>query len=236
MKKFLIIVLILILSSPAYASGWSFGLDGGLAVPTQNYFPTNTGDGSTHSIPYFQALESSEGAIVSAYITHSVWKPWINIGILGLYDTTGASAISPIDPAMYNAFYDGHYRGGVKTNLGMTNTWAAMPYIRLSPWSFGNWTPFFGVGVGLSWNGWDVPSTLNVPVGSFGARIAQGLITRIELGTDYSFSSFLGAEGMIGFQENDPLASVNLPEGVGGMDQEFQMSLFFVEIGFHFSL
>ena len=234
MKTLVAILFVFTLSIPAHAaSDWTFGLDGGLAVPTQNYFPTNTGDGGTHSIPYFQALEASEGAIVSAYIMHSVWKPWLNLGLLGLYDTTGASATSPIDPAIYHIQ---NYGVGAKTNLGMVDTWAVMPYLRVSPWMFGNWTPFFGVGCGWSWNGWNVPSTLNVPVGSFGARITQALITRMELGTDYSFSRNVGAEAMIGFQENNPLASVDLPDGGGGMDQEFQMSLFFVEIGVHFNL
>ena len=231
MKTIIALVISLFIVSPAYASGWSFGLDGGLAVPTQNYFPTNTGDGNTHSLPYFQALEASEGAIISAYVTHSIWKPWINAGLLGLYDTTGASSTSPVTPNQY-----GTGTGGAKTNLGMTDTWAVMPYVRISPWSFGNWTPFLGVGCGWSWNGWSNPSTLKLPNGDFGARITGALITRMELGTDYSFSRLFGAEAMIGFQENDPLASVDLPSGTGGMDQEFQMSLFFVEIGIHFSL
>ena len=234
MKTVIAFILSLFLTSPVYAGEWSFGVDGGLAVPTQNYFPTNTGDAGTHSLPYFQALEASEGAIISTYVVHSIWKPWFNLGLLGLYDTTGASAISPVDPALYRRLKNNGT--GAKTNLGMVDTWAVMPYLRISPWTLGYWTPFFGVGCGWSWNVWSNPSTLKLPNGDFGARITQALITRMEFGTDYSFSRNVEAEAMIGFQENDPLASVDLPNGVGGMDQEFQMSLFFVEIGAHFKL
>ena len=121
----------------AHAGDWSFGIDGGIAVPTQNYFPTNPGDGYLRSIlppgyqsSYFQALEASEGWMVSVYALRSV-TPWLDLGIEGVYDTTGASATGPVDPSQYRG-------GAVKTNLGMIETWGVLPYLRIHPWTFGN--------------------------------------------------------------------------------------------------
>lgn len=232
MKTIIALIVSLFLASPVYASGWSFGLDGGLAVPTQNYFPTNTGDGNTHSLPYFQALEASEGWMVSAYALHTFWKPWLHLGMLATYDTTGTSSTGPVTPNQY----PGSPSTGTKTNLGMVNTIALMPYLRISPWTFGNWTPFLGLGLGWSWNQWNVQSGLKLPNQSFSAGISGALVTHIELGADYRLSDHFSLEGLMGFVENNPLASVALPSNTGGMDQDFQMSLFFVQVGFHFSL
>ena len=238
MKTIIALILSLFLASPVYASGWSFGLDGGLAVPTQNYFPTNTGDGGNDSLPYFGALESSEGPIVSAYATHTIGKDWISLGILGSWDNTGAFAISPVTPGVYNGTIQKRgyqYEGsGVKTNLGTIESWQIMPYLRFSPWTFGSITPFLGIGFGLSWNQWN--NQWNKGIGSYSASISNGLATRAELGLDFHYSALLSVESMIGIDQNDPLGSVNLPFGNGGMDQEFNMTFFFCEIGIHFSL
>jgi hypothetical protein len=227
MKTLLVIAFLILFPMSARADGWTFGFDGGLAVPTQNYFPTNPGDAGTHSIPYFQALEASEGWMISTYVTHSVIKPWINLGILGSYDTTGASANSLFAPS---ALCHCPLSGGVKTNLGTLEAWSLMPYLRVNPWTFGSWTPFFGFGLGWSWNQWN---TKGWP--PYSASISNAFVTRIELGTDYRISDHFSLESLIGFVESDPLASVNLPGDQGGMDQEFQMSLFFFEIGVSFN-
>lgn len=240
MKTLLALFSSLFLVAPAYAGSWDFGLGEGLAVPTQNYFPTNSGDAGTDSLPYFQALESSEGWMATAYITHTAGKPWIHLGILGSFDTTGASAVSPVTPGISDWWKAPPYRGiyyegsGVKTNLGILVSYQIMPYLRLDPWTFGNWTPFFGVGVGLSWNQWD--TQFNSGIGSFSAKIANGLPVRVELGTDYALSSHFALESLIGFEQQDPLGFVNLPFNAGGMDQQFNMSLVFFEIGFHFTM
>lgn len=239
MKTLIALIATLFITTPVYAGSWDFGLDGGLAVPTQNYFPTNSGDYTTDSYPYFQALEASEGWMTSAYITHTVGKPWIHFGILGSFDTTGASSTSPVMPGIMRNIDNNmgiHYSGsnpGLKTNLGMLESFQIMPYLRLNPWTFGNWTPFFGLGFGLSWNQWNVQSIGTYP---FTARISNGLPIRIELGTDYALSSHFGLESLLGFEQQDPLGLVNLPFNVGGMDQQFNMSLVFFEIGFHFTM
>lgn len=97
--------------------------------------------------------------------------------------------------------------------------------------TWGSLTPFFGVGTGWGWNQW---VTQGLP--PYSARIANALVTRMELGLSWGVSEHLALESVIGFQENDPLGSVNLPYNAGGMDEEFQMSFFFAEIGFRFSL
>ncbi len=225
---FMFILLLFFFSSctSARAEGWQFGLDGGLAIPTQNAFPTNSGDAGTNSVPYFNALEQSEGWIISVYATHTLVKPWIHLGVLGSFDTTGTSANSPIDPSQGGM-------PGAKQNLGMVETWAVMPYLRLDPWTFGNWTPFLGLGLGWGWNQWNTQG--DIP-GPFSSSISQTFVTRLELGTDYRMSNHFQLEGMIGGQINDPLANVALPNGQGGMDQNFNMILFFAEIGFRFGL
>ena len=239
MKTIVAILFVLTLSIPAYAaSDWTFGLDGGLSVPTQNYFPTNTGDAGTGSLPYFQALEASEGPMVSLYVLHRVGPRWFHLGLLGSWEETGASAVSPVTPGIINWSMNPPTRGqyyegsGVKTNLGMIETWEIMPYLRINPWTFGNVTPFFGLGIGISFNQWN--TQFNSGIGSFSAKIDTGLPIRIELGADYRVGENLSLESLIGFQQQDPLGSVNLPYNAGGMDQEFNMSLFFVEVGFQF--
>ena len=240
MKTIFALIVSLFLVSPVYAGDWSFGVDGGLAVPTQNYFPTNTGDGGTGSLPYFQALEASEGPMVSLYVQHTVGKPWIHLGLLGSWDETGTSAVSPVTPGIIDWNMSPPARGisyegsGVKTNLGMVTTWEIMPYLRLDPWSFGIVHPFIGFGIGLSWNQWN--TQFNRGIGSFGASIDNGLPIRIELGADVDITSSTAIESLIGFQQQDPLGSVNLPNNAGGMDQQFNMSLFFVEMGLRFNL
>ena len=239
MKTLVAIFFVLILSVPAHAaSDWTFGLDGGLAIPTQNYFPTNSGGSGTDSLPYFQALESSEGPMVSLYILHRIGPKWLHVGILGSWEDTGASALSPVTPGIINNSMNPFTRGqyyegsGVKTNLGMIETWEIMPYIRINPWTFGNITPFLGLGIGISWNQWN--TQWNSAITSYSATISTGLPIRIELGADYRIGSEFSLESLIGFQQNDPLGSVNLPQNASGMDQQFNLSLFFVEVGVKF--
>ncbi len=235
MRRYLLELLFVMLLLPASAisSDWQFGIDGGMAVPTQNYFPTESGDGDLRAVlhaplqfDYFHALEASEGWMVSIYATHTLLVPWFHVGVLGSYDTTGTSANAPVDPSEYVS-------GAVKTNLGMVETWAIMPYVRIDPWTFGNWTPFFGAGFGYGWNQWNTQG--DIP-GPFSSSISQTFVTRLELGTDYRMSDHFSLEGMMGGQINDPLVLVALPNGQGGMAESFNMTLFFVEVGVQFSL
>jgi len=225
------VFLMLVFPSRSLAEGWTFGVDGGLAVPTQNFFPTNPGDAGTHSLPYFQSLNSSDGWIVSVDAYHSVWKG-IDAGLVLSYVNMGAWADSPVFPSQ------GGPCCGVRTNLGTVESWDVLPSVRIHPWTFGHWTPFLEADLGWSWNQWSVQegNFINASCCGFGARLSNALMVRGELGTDYRISHNVSLESLVGLSQSDPLGSVDLPQGTGGMDEEFNLTFFFVSVGVRFNL
>lgn len=228
-----VILSTVLFSQSAYGADWSVGVGGGLAVPTQNYFPTNTGDAGVHSYPYFNALEASEGWMLSIYGLHRIWK-WADAGLTLSYDTTGASANAPVDPSQYALWPKSQTPGPVKTDLGKIETWAILPTLRVHHWDFGGWTPFLDIEGGYGWNQWSVPLESRIP-GPFSAAISPAVVVRGSLGVDYSIDQHTAVEWEIGFSQSDPLGSVQLPNSQGGMDQEFNLSFFYTTLGLHFS-
>lgn len=234
---FMFLLLLFFFSSctSAHASSFNFGLDGGLAVPTQNYFPPYLGDANDQFYNYNNALEASEGYILSGYVTHRIWKG-IDGGVLFSYDSTGASAPTPFFPGSVGPRQEGSH---VKQNLGDVYTYGLLAYTRIHPWTFGNWQPFFGAGLGWSWNQWVTGNPQNMKVDNgtgFSAHVSDAVMTRLELGTTYRVSDHFALEGMIGGQINDPLTEILLPGPGGGTDENMNLILFFVQVGVHFSL
>ncbi len=250
MKRILFSFFLILFSvSPSFAGpNWIFGLDGGLAVPTQNYFPLSGLTTYPSWFPhqntyYFHDLEASEGWMIDLYGYKRI-TPWLYLGLLGSYDTTGASANAPVSPSAYLQYPN---TGAVKTNLGMVETWALLLGTRIEPWTFGRWTPFLGLAVGNGWNQWIVPSLgapwtetgIYAPLnhnGTFSAHLSDAIVTRLELGTDYRISDAFSLEATMGGQINDPLARIDLPRDQLGMDQNFNLILFFVNVGVQFNL
>lgn len=230
-RRFLSITVFLFLLAycgPPAANAWDLGLDGGVTVPTQNVFPTNTGDINVHSIPYFQALNTSPGGMVSLY-GYGDALPWLKAGLVLGWDDMNVSAQNPVEPSQGGPQYG-------RTGLGNIETWTVLPSVRLHPWRFGQWMPFWEIDAGWSWNQWSVPNVdvIGNGAGTFSAGIADAFVVRSALGVDYDLSHGLAAEIEAGFQQSDPLGSVALSQGTGGMDQEFNLTFVFVQAGLHF--
>lgn len=237
--KTIVVILFLLFATPAYAGNWTIGIDGGAAIPTQNYFPAYVGDQNSidyktgQDINYQNPLEASTGYMISGYVLHSLWK-YIDAGFLYSYDSTASGAPEPFFPANYQSPHGTfHFPGAVKIPLGNAVTNAGFLYTRIHPWIFGSWEPFFGAGIGFSFNQWLTPVG-TVDRTNFHAHVADAVATRLELGTDYKISEHFNLEALMGGMINDPSVQIWWPDN--GTDQRMNMILFFVQVGVNFKL
>ena len=245
MKRTIITFFLLgsLLSAPyAFAGDWSFGVDGGIAVPTQAYFPAYIGDaiGTGHPsvapdgavIDYQEPMNAGPGWMISAYALHRITS-WLDAGLLYSYDNTGASAPEPFLPWQSMIVNGMVYRTGEVVGLGNIETNAVFAYTRIHQWTWGSWIPFLGLGLGVAWNTWMTPQYLVDDV-QLQAHVSDAIATRLELGVDYALSDHFGLEFVAGGQINDPETEIVFP--MNGTDQRMNLILFFAEAGVHFTL
>ena len=230
MKKFLIIVLILILSSPVYASGWSFGLDGGIDIAPQPIAQNVTlwgnlgpGSGGT-STPVSGTGIFASGSIfhsLSDHLSAGLETDWYSLPI----KMEGSPNFTSPSFAMFSA--------------GTAQTIGFFPSLRYETGRWHHISIYGGFGAGYLLNYMNTSSGWNwgcdPRVGCAGWGWGNGFGLKISGGIDIWITPSAAFNLETGFIDN-PTVITNTVAGAISPSQSANLSIVYMAAGFHFTM
>ncbi len=201
----LAIALILGWTVPAFAGDWQIGADGG--------FTASTGPADNQSFAAPQQLNSTDGFIAGGHAYYDVLS-WLGVGSELYYYQEGMNA------------------NGMSKSLATHGALAFIPLALRAQGHFGNWMPYFGMGVGFN-NNYVWINNSNFPGASSTSPISLAL--KVDVGTDYYITKTTALNAELGLITNNATQTVNF-NGTPVANTFANMSVFYGMIGFDFNL